>query len=158
MINNINGILVKSFNDKALAEMRLTGNLLETNIVSTSDPVQINGGTAFTFPFTNKVTTSNTGTITYNGVSDSYFFVSISMTVEVVTGNTQTCNFFLAANGTVIPHAKAVAVLDQNQPQRITFTTTGLATPGDVYSIYAQNKTTTNNIIIDEVDFSGFSF
>lgn len=145
-------------NEIGLVEMRLAGNTLTTALTTVNIPVQVNGGTAFTFPVTNRVITTNTGTIEGNLLRPTYFYVNVNITAEMQSGGVnQIINFYFAVNGTVIPFAKGTGEFDQNIPQSLGFSVTGLAQSGDVFSIFVENATNSGtNIIISDLSLSGF--
>lgn len=145
-------------NAKGIGTMILSGNALVTSISAANTPVKLNGGTAFTFPVASRVLTSNTGEITYNSKISAYFSVTVSLTAEVVSGGAnQVCNFYLAANGSVIPFAKGSLELDNGVPLSLTFNITGFANFGDVYEVYVENTAGSNNILVSDLVLNGFS-
>ena len=165
---DVNGAQGKNFvirenqgllNQIGLVEMRLSNNALQTSMPSQSTPIQINGGTAFTFPLANRVITSNTGTIEGNLLRPTYFFVNVNIKAELVagSGNNQTINFYFAVNGTPITFAKGSSEFDAQIPQSLGFSVTGLAQQGDVFSIYVENATSAGtDIIVQDLSLSGF--
>jgi hypothetical protein len=139
-------------------EMRLNNNALTTALTTVNVPVQINGGTAFTFPVAERVITTNTGTIEGNLTRPTNFFITLSIKAEMQNGGTnQTINFYLANNGVVIPYASISTELDQNTPQTISFSVNGVALQGNVFSVYVENATNSGtDILISDLSLSGF--
>lgn len=145
-------------NQIGLVEMRLANNALQTALTTINTPVQINGGTAFTFPVANRVVTGNTGTIEGYLTRPTYFFVNVNLTATMQNGgNNQAINFYFAVNGVAILFAKGGGEFDQSVPQSLGFSVTGLAQGGDVFSIYVENASNSGtDIIVSDVSLSGF--
>jgi hypothetical protein len=140
-------------------EMRLVGNVNNTALTTVNVPVQVNGGTGFTFPVAERVITTNTGTIEGNLTRPTNFFIAVTIKAEMQNGgNNQTVNFYFANNGVIIGYTKVSAELDQAVPQTISFTSNGTALQGNVFSVYVENATNSGtNILISDLSLSGFS-
>jgi len=145
-------------NYRPIGSMSLIGNATNTVISVVSTPVQINGNNNFTFPFIQRVTGAPGGEITYNGAESTNFTISCQLTAEITSGSNQLCKFYFAQNGTVITAFFGVVELDNNIPQIVGFSGIGLADPSDVFTIWVENTTSTNDILISDLSFSGFGF
>jgi hypothetical protein len=144
-------------NETALAEMRLEGNTLNTAVGMANTAYPINGGTAFTFPLTKRVSTANTGTITYTAKNPTYFSIQASFKLTVVAGgNNQDIEVGLLVNGTPVATCKQVIELDQNVFQNTSLNCLGFAEQSSVYQLYVANNTGANNVLVSDVVFTGF--
>lgn len=157
-----NGVIIEANNGyrnyKPIGSMVLSGNTTDTVIVSASTPVQVNGNNAFTFPLLQRVIGDAVGELQYNGTEPTNFSITVELTVEVTSGTNQVCKFYMAANSVVITSFSATAELDQNIPQTVTFSLVGFAEPNDGYTIWCENTTSTNDILVSDVSLSGFGF
>jgi len=145
-------------NYKPIGTMSLVGNATDTVISVVSTPVQIDGNGAFTFPLMQRTTGAPDGEITYNGAESVNFSITCQLTCEITSGTNQLCKFYFASNGVPITAFFGVAELDNNIPQTITFSAIGLSEPLDTYSIYVENTTSTNDILISDLSLTGYGF
>ena len=144
-------------NETALAEMRLEGNILDTAIAMANTPYGINGGTAWTFPLTKRVSTTNTGTITYTAKNPTYFSITASFKLTVVAGgNNQNIEVGLLVNGVAVATCKQIIELDLNVFQNTSLNCLGFASQNDIYQLYVQNNTGANDVLVSDVVFTGF--
>lgn len=147
-------------NYKPKSSYTLTNNTTPT-VLTTNNPNIVNGNSNFVFPSaaqTRVTTNSATGEVTYVQPRETNFFVSVNFTLEVTSGTNQAVTIHLAVNGSVIPDFQFQLELDQNIPQSGSFQLNGFATQNDTFALYVGNNTSTNSVIVQEINFHGFAF
>jgi hypothetical protein len=91
-----------------------------------------------------------TGKMTYNGIKDINFDITMSFSAAPVSGTNKAINFYPALNGAVISNAEAFNNISSTDPSRTTVIWRTVLSTGDYIEAFAENDTDTINIIVTD--------
>ena len=137
------------------ASCSLQGNATYTTISGAATPVKITG--VFAPGFTKDAIAGADGRMTYTGTVAQTIQVQakLSATLDAVSA---TCAFYIALNGVIIPTSKTVIDIDGSSPA---FRSLSLLSPvafsnsgTDYVEIFAENITSSDDILVDGVNFT----
>jgi hypothetical protein len=128
--------------------MSQVGNLTETVITVVSTPVKLAG--TWTAEHEDQFTGDATGKMTYNGIKDINFDITMSFSAAPVSGTNKAINFYPALNGAVISNAEAFNNISSTDPSRTTVIWRTVLSTGDYIEAFAENDTDTINIIVTD--------
>lgn len=128
--------------------MSQIGNTTNTVITTISTPVKLAG--TWVQDHGAQFTTDATGRMTYNGVKDTHFSVTMAFTGAPVSGTNIAMSYYVAKNGVTIPNSEASSLINSGSPERITLIWLLTLQTGDYIEAFVENNTNTNDILITE--------
>lgn len=124
----------------------MQGNATETVIAIISTPVKVAG--TFVVGRSSGFTPDTTGRVTYDLLNAVVIPISVTMTVQMATGGSDTVMACVAINGTVVPESCISTIVSSSGAGNITLTWQEELTQNDFIEVFVQNDTDTTNIVV----------
>lgn len=130
------------------ALMSMTGNTTATVITVAGTPVLIAG--TWVQEHVSQFSTTAAGRITYNGIKDTHFDVTMSFSAEPVSGTNKVIGFYIYLNGTKITASEANATISAGGAKRVTVVWRVSMSTGDYVEAYVENETDTVDVLVSD--------
>jgi hypothetical protein len=128
------------------ALLSLQANATNTVITVAGTAVKVAG--TWVVEGNSQMTGDTTGRVTYDGVKDAVLPVTVSLSLEPVSGGAQVMAAYIAVNGVVVANSKRTATASSGSQASITVPWQLTLSPTDYVEAWVANDSATNDVLV----------
>lgn len=108
-----------------------------TTVLAAATPAIING--TWTIERTSQMTGTTGGRVTYDGGKDAVLPITVTLSIEPVSGTNKDVNIYLAKNGSVVSNSQVITVISSGSPKNQSIAWQDSFSTGDYYEIFIES-------------------